>query len=218
MCEFCGGHSGECRYSDDDMLLYAYMQVTDDYMALVSANEVSLFDDLLKAAHDKDANLILDEDTCENIPYKIIYGAIMVKESFGAEKAEESLNQNLGHAYLNVDDFDGKSLVMSTFDDFMISKELSSSELYLPFVALARTNVELHDSDISYTFFPYFGGTVWESMVNKPFVIACRETLEVEGLTKENWKDHVSWDDVERFYEVADKYTGGDIDDEFDEE
>lgn len=208
------GHSECCRYNDDDMLLYAYMQLTDTFMALVSANEVALFDDLLEAANNSDKNLTVDMDTCDSLPYKIIYGAVMCRDDFTIEDLKRNLKDNLGCAFIHLDDFDGQTVMASAFYDFVISEEFSVSDHYLPFVALAKTNIELHNSDASYTLFPYLGGLVWESMVNKRFLVACRETLEIDGLTEENWKEHISWDDMEKYYSVADKYTGEDIDEE----
>ena len=66
----------ECTCQDKAML-YALVQITDEARVLLSAEELVVFDDYLKAAKEEDKGIIVDMDTCDNEPYQLVYGAMM---------------------------------------------------------------------------------------------------------------------------------------------
>lgn len=66
-------HSHDCRYKDDDMLLYAYLEIHNQ-RCLLSANEVSVFDEYLEYAHNDDKNINIDFDRNDKSPYQLVYG------------------------------------------------------------------------------------------------------------------------------------------------
>lgn len=202
-CDHSCGHSRECRYNDDDKLLYVIMMIRD-HKALISANEAVLFDDLLREAHNGDKNIV-EHEPDESCPYKLVYGGIMcLKDATDFDEVKKNLDRNKGCAFTTVDDFDGKNLPLSTIEDYYI--EDNNDSVYRPFVALMQTDTTLHDIETSVTFLPRTNRLVWEDIVNKQFLIAARETVEIENLTTDNWQQHIDKDLLVKYYMIADKY------------
>ena len=60
----------------------------------------------------------------------------------------------------------------------------------------------------STTMFPCCNRNVWENMVNRTFLLACKKFVKIEGLTLDNWKNYIDMDVLEEAYQNADLYTG----------
>lgn len=206
-------HSSKCRYNDESKVLYALMELADDKYALMSATEVAKFDKLLDYAQNEDNEISCDFDVNDNEPYKIVYGGMMLNKTryneseieFAWLEASNTIRENLGCALLDVDSENDGKFIASTIDGIKFYPGKAVSEVWIPFVALMKTHHTLHDSESSISMFPCLSDCfIWEMMVNKPFLFACRETVEIEGLTKENWENYISEELVEKAYSVAD--------------
>lgn len=192
-------------------MLYANMALDVNHIALMSANEAGLLDEMADLLANDEKDIIFDE-SAENDAPKIVYGGVMVNTfSYDFAEVQKLLNVNHGSAFASLDSFDGRTVVLSTLDDFVFG-DLSEAvgEVFYPFVALMHTKTVLHDSDTSVTFFPFTDLGITLSMTNKAFLVACRETVEIDGLSLDNWKEHVDNDLLTKCFRVADKYTGND--------
>lgn len=192
-------------------MLYANMALDVNYITLMSANEVGLLDKMTDHLENDESDIVFDE-SAESDPPKLVYGGIMVNTfSCSFDEVQRLLSVNHGSAFASLDDFDGKTVALSTLDDFVFG-DLSEAvgEVFYPFAALMHTKTVLHDSDTSVTFFPFTELGVTLSMVNKVFLVACRETVEIDGLNLDNWKEHIDNDLLMKYFRVADRYTGDD--------
>lgn len=199
-------HAESCCYVAGDNLLYALMNVTEDKQILISAYEVSLFDKYLDLAKEKDKDIHIDLDSCENIPYIIMYGGLM----FHDIKWEHVRNyaENLkGYALINLED-EPYNLVASCYDDIIFFPDKAKRKNFIPFAALMKTKYNLKDYDFSITMFPCCRPLVWEDIANRPFLLACRESkLLPENVSIDNWKEYISHNILMEKYSVADLYT-----------
>lgn len=110
-----------------------------------------------------------------------------------------------------------KKVNISGYNDIQLFPELAYDPdgSYIPFAALMKTKYQLQDMEYSITMFPLNAAmTVFESMMNRPFLLACRESRAVEGITEENWKEYLDMKLLENAYLEADLYTGAVEDDE----
>lgn len=202
-------HSEKCRHNDD-LPLYAYMNLSDDRFFLVSANEISLFDKYLSYAKAGDKGITVNLESNNRKEYQLVYGGIMVHKEEDVNKVIQYLQINKGTALIDLDSEADGYLIASFYDDIEVYLHKTSSEgergNYVPFVALMRTHYVLHDEEISITMFPYCGGLVWEEMINKPFLLACRETVSYDNLNKDNWKGFIDENLLMNIFSVADLY------------
>lgn len=203
-------HSEKCRHNDDDLLLYAYLNLLDDRFFLVSANEISLFDKYLAYAKKDDKEITVDMESNDEKEYQLVYGGIMIRQEEDINKIIQCLQNNKGTALIDLDSEADGHLIASSYDDIEVYLNKTSNERetgnYVPFVALMKTHHVLHDEEISITMFPYCGGLVWEDMINKPFLLACRETVSYDNLNKDNWKEFIDENLLMNIFSVADLY------------
>lgn len=197
-------HSDTCRYKEEDMLLYAYLELGDNKI-LISANEVGLFDMYLEKARNKDKEITIDYAESDDEPYQIIYGGLMFNND--KHKLEEILDfaeRMKGFAFIALEE---DKVVVSGYLDIEIYPSDAVSEGFLPFAALMQTTYRLENMDYSITMFPALKGYyIWENMVNRPFLLACRKGYMKEGVTPENWKEHIVYDEMLEVYKVSDLY------------
>ena len=71
-------HSESCRYTEDDLMLYAYLNLFDDRYALVSANEIGLFDKYLECAKNNDKSIIIDTESNDNVSLRFVFVHIVI--------------------------------------------------------------------------------------------------------------------------------------------
>jgi hypothetical protein len=197
-------HSHDCRYKDDDMLLYAYLEIHNQW-CLLSANEVSVFDEYLEYAHNDDKNINIDFDRNDKSPYQLVYGGVMYREDIDSGKVESYLESNIGCALIDLDGESDCDLIASQYEAIKLYKNHAKGN-WMPFVALMRTHHTLNDAEYSITMFPYTGNYVWECMVNKVLLLACRKTVAIDGLNPLNWEQYIDEELLMRTFSVADLY------------
>lgn len=206
------GHSEECSYKDNDALLYGILKM-GEHAILVSAREMQVFHEYLEYAKNGDIEISVDMDAAENAPFSIVYGGIMLKNGM-LENIRESIDDLKGCALLDLDR-NKDDLAASRYEDIVLFPDYSKAGSFIPFAALMQTTHPFDSDDTSVTMFPlYQGNLVWECMVNKPFLLACRNKMTVkDGTTVDNWKSQINMDKLLTAYSVADLYTGP-VDDE----
>lgn len=197
-------HSHNCRYKDDDMLLYAYLEICDK-RCLLSANEISVFDDYLEYAHNDDKNINIDFDRNDKSPYQLVYGGVMFPGNIDSGEIESYLENNKGCALIDLDSESNGNLIASQYEAIKLYKNHDKGN-WMPFVALMRTHHILDDAEYSVTMFPYTGKYVWECMVNKILLLACRKTVAIDGLDLLNWEQYIDEELLMRIFSVADLY------------
>lgn len=197
-------HSHDCRYKDDDMLLYAYLEIHNQW-CLLSANEVSVFDEYLEYAHNDDKNINIDFDCNDKSPYQLVYGGVMYREDIDSGEVESYLESNIGCALIDLDGESDCDLIASQYEAIKLYKNHAKGN-WMPFVALMRTHHTLNDAEYSITMFPYTGNYVWECMVNKVLLLACRKTVAIDGLNPLNWEQYIDEELLMRTFSVADLY------------
>ena len=199
-------HSIRCRYNNDSLMLYAYLELKEGVFSLISANEMARFEEFLELAHKEDESISIDMESNDTIPYKLVYGGLMIKKDITYEFAEASLKNSAGGAWIDVDSETNGNIKCSAYDAIKLYPEKAENEKWIPFVCLMKTHHVLHNEEVSVTMFPYTGGLVWELIVNKPFLLACRETVEIEELNTDNWEKYISEELLTKVYKVADLY------------
>lgn len=202
-----GNHSENCIYNDNDAMLYCILKA-DKHELLLSAREVQVFDQYLAFAHDSDKNVKIDMDAADHAPYCLVYGGIL----FYNETYEKisALTENLkGYALLDLDR-EVEALAASVYEDIVLYPEKAKMDNFIPFAALMQTTHPFDNPDESVTMFPLIGdGYIWEHMANKPFLLACREKIDLpNNVTLENWKEKIAEEQMMKAYLVADLYTG----------
>lgn len=207
----CCSHSESCRYNDEDLMLYAFLNLMDDKFFLVSANEISLFDKYFAYAKNDDKEISIDLESNEKRPYQLVYGGIMFRqEENDIHKIQKYLENNKGAALIDLDSESDGHIIASSYDDIKIYPYKTlikvATDNFVPFVALMKTHHVLHDEEISITMFPYCGRLVWEDMINKPFLFACRETVSFDNLNKDNWEEYIDENLLLDVFKVADLY------------
>ena len=197
-------HSETCRHKEDDLLLYAYLELGDNKI-LISANEVDLFDMYLEKAHNGDKEIIIDYAESDNEPYQIIYGGLMFdNDRHNLEEILDLTEKMKGVAFFTLEE---NKVSVSGYMDIVVYPSDAVSEGFLPFAALMQTTYRLEDMEYSVTMFPALKGYhIWECMANRPFLLACRKGYMKEGVTQENWKEHIVYDEMLEVYKISDLY------------
>lgn len=200
------GHK-ECMYHDNDALLYVVAKL-GEHDVILSARETEVYNEYLGYAKNEDKELSIDADSAENEPYSIVYGGLMfVNGTFDDIKdAVESLK---GKALLDLDR-DKDELAASCYDDIIFFPEHKRADNCIPFAALMHTTHPFDNKDVSVTMFPCYENLyVWECMVNRKFLLACRKKVTAgESATLTNWKDKINKDELIAAYNISGIYTG----------
>lgn len=197
-------HSENCRYNDNDKLMYARMQLNEKVFCLISAKELTVFDEYFAAATEKqDKTLIIDYDQSDNEPYQIVYGGMLYNDWCSYESAVETAEDIKGYALFDIED--EKKVNVSGYTDIVFFPEKAVSKFYIPFAALVQTTHRFENLQASITFFPAFANHfVWESMINRPFLLAARKGVLVEELDISNWKEYLDEEVLVDAYNQAD--------------
>lgn len=199
-------HSKDCCYRDVAAVSYALMELPGYKEILISANEVSKFDEYLKLAHDDDKDIFIDFETCDHEPYQLVYGALKF-HGIDKEHIIDYVYDSKERALIDLDGVDMKNLVASSYADICLFTDRMTRPESIPFVALMQTMCEEKDGT-SVTMFPCCDMTVWENMVNRSFLLACRKFVSIDNLTLENWKEHVDMNVLDDAYRLSGIYTG----------
>jgi len=188
---------------------YALMKLSDHFMALMDANELSFFDDLLERGQKEDTDLQINESLIESEPYKIVYGALLVNCEL--METEEAMNiaremANYGFIYIKKED-----AILSQYCTIEFFPELRKCNNLIPFAACMKLPLSLENKDFSITLTPVIGEKcIWEYMVNRPFLLACRGESVVKDLSYDNFGEHINISTMLEAYNVADIVTNVD--------
>lgn len=211
-CSNCGQkidwenkHSEHCKYDDDDKLLYARMELNGEFY-LISAAEHSVFDKYLEKAEHKDKDVVLDMEQSDNEPYQLVYGAILINETYTKNEIVSFLDEMKDFAMADLEE---NKVNISGFSDIKIFDNENDCKMNMyPFAALMRTPHRLQNMNSSVTLFPLVANHyVWESMINRPFLLACRESKIMDNINIDNWTEFIDINDLMKFYAVADLLT-----------
>ncbi|SES64900.1 hypothetical protein [[Clostridium] polysaccharolyticum] len=198
------GHSEKCIYKGKNML-YALLEIEDNHI-LLAASEMPLFYTYLKYASE-DKSLKINYDEADNEQYQLVYGSVLVNPlyEFDYKELVEVVDKMKGNALLEL--IDENEIRVSAYDDIFMLQNGKTEGNY-PFVALMKTK-STFVPNYSCTMFPSIKGyQVWESLVNRKFLLACRYATKPVGLTIEKWKNYISQETMLSINEIADIYTG----------
>jgi len=198
-------HSENCRYKDDDKLAYGYLAITDETMILIAASEIALFDEYLKYAKAEDKDIVINHEQPDHEPFQIMYGGIMFDdEKVSVEEVMDLATKLKGYSLYDLE-AEGKVNV-SGYTDIAFYPEDAISKNFIPFAAFIQTQHRLNNTESPTTLFPALANYrfVWEKMVNRPFLFACRESFLADDCTVENWKEKIDKDRLMAAYNIAD--------------
>lgn len=190
-------------------LLYALMQITKERKIIISANETENYEYYLEKANNNDENITIDMDTAEDTPYQIVYGALLYHGDNMDDVIEDAAKLKK-YALLNLEKQENENrdeLAASAYSDIRFLPQMRNREESIPFAALMQTT-QTEQEHISVTLFPCLDMSVFESMVNRSFLLACRKFVKIPGLTEANWDKYIDTEIWKEAYLVAERYTG----------
>lgn len=199
-------HKDNCRYNNTDKLLYAYMDIgVENREILIAANEWVLFDTYLEKAKNKDEAVNIDYDESDYEPYQIIYGALIYdSKNMTLEEVSDLSMKMKNCAMISLED---DRVSVSGYADIELYPSNALSENFIPFAVLMQTPYRLENMEYSITIFPALHDHyVWESMVNRPFLLACRKSSLMAGISIENWRQYINNKEMLEAYKVSDLY------------
>lgn len=175
-------HIGNCPYCGTAMK-YAYMELTDDFTALIDAEEMCFFDALLEKAKEN-IDIEIDETSEENASYKLVYGGMLVNEKItNVEEAAKLAKEMAGFAFAHIAE---DVATICNYKEIVFFSNTKLDEMGIPFAAIMKLPFELNDKNCSITLTPLLEGhdNMWEHMVNRPFLLACRLEEDIKGKKK----------------------------------
>ena len=179
---------------------YAHMELNGK-MFLISAEEFSLYDKYLRYARNKDREIKIIEPE-ESNPLKIVYGMMLVNPIFDTTEAFKIADNVKNYSLFDISE---NNVNVSAYEDIFFcmdySKRCACCEGYefncastektaFPFAALMDTTHIFNGNKCAISIFPALANfdTIFEKMINRPFVLACIKSFQIEGLklTKDN--------------------------------
>lgn len=203
------GHSPSCRYKDTDCLKYALMQITEKFFALIDADEFAFCDELLELARKGEA-ITFDYDAQEDVPFKIVYGGILINTNiFDEEQAVKTVNEMVNYSYAYIT---REKATVCGYCAIRLYPEMKHSDNFIPFAACMNLPFGLNDRSSAITLTPLICSpkkkgkdtSAWEFMINRPFVLACRKEAQINGLTQENFEQMIDAELLREAYWSAD--------------
>jgi len=192
---------------DTDALQYACIELENNIDIIISAEEVEVFDQYVECAVDNDKAVVFNKPDFDNEPYKLVYGGLMPQCNNDKAFAMEAAKRLVGGYFIDLEE---EQVNVSLLEDIKFFEMESSENSFLtPFVALMKTSHNVSRTALrSKTLFPFITGgnfCVADNLLNRPFLLACRYTECLGGLTKENWTEYVSKKRLMEAYNVAGK-------------
>lgn len=185
----------------DKKFMYAYIEINDQ-SRIISAYEYGLFDKYLELAHNDDKEIVVNLEQSENEPYQIVYGSLIINNFFTVDEAINLANQMRNYAFFDITE---DRVNVSGYADIVFDYK-NQYENKIPFAALMQMPHRLKNIPYSsITLFPALKNykTVWEKMINRPFILACRDSQEVEGITEENWAEYFNKQRMMSAFKIA---------------
>jgi len=161
-----------CTYCDAAMK-YAYMQLTENFFALMDAEEMCFFDALFEKAKNK-TETEFDETLEENVSYKLVYGGLLVNEKIMTkEEAIKVVKEMTGFSFAQIKE---DTAITCQYKEIMLLENNEVDNMGIPFAAIMKLPEELNERNCSITLTPLFEhhDNMWERIVNRPFLLACR--------------------------------------------
>lgn len=204
MMERVCGHAENCKYSEEDKMLYCLWQITPDERILVSAMEFSLFDIYMEKIN-AESSAIQETDEIEKLSYKIVYGIVMFQEGEKVERVKERILDTKNYAYIDLEE---NMVNVSSYQDIVFGEVNDFNQI--PFAALMQTNHEFQ-KNMPYSvtmFLRYYDMDVLDNLVNRKYLLACRYAENISDLTEENWREYIDYQKMYEVAKIADLYTG----------
>lgn len=200
-------HNTNCRY-EDNTPIYALMEL-GAHRVLIAASEVGYFNQQMqdvegiKAYEEK-----LTYDEIENLLYTLVYGAVMTSATTKTEDVVKEVERLKDCTLVSVNENEIKAACYQDIELLMDYEDEQNGRI--PFAALMQIHDNIdEDETTSQSYFACYKNLgVFESLLNRHFILACRRTDKKEGLTKENWRELIDYDALSKAFEVADLYTG----------
>ena len=201
--------SENCPYKDAEAVLYALMQVTDDVKIIISASETSVYNNYLHSAKNKDADISIDFETCDEVPYQLVYGSLIFHD-IEWEELKDCVVGNKNYAMITLDVPEYGKLTASAYADIEFYEDIGNGNT-IPFVALMQT-ISKEEEHISITMFPCCNRTVWENMVNRDFLLISswlvENLLKLTGLLRKIGKNILTWKFLETLMNLPNYIQG----------
>lgn len=169
---FTTEHSPECSHVND-ALKYAKVDL-GPVMILLDAIEAGILYDAIDMARDETEYFDMHEAD-DNTPLKLVYGALMINmNNIKSEDALTLAKEMEGCSMLHITE---KEAFECTYEKIHIFQELAQHETFIPFAAFMRVPFSLKEVDCAKTVTPCFADIkyVCEQIINRPFLLACRE-------------------------------------------
>lgn len=176
-------HTETCPFCDAAMK-YAYMQLTEEYFALMDAEEMCFFDKLLEKAKSEEA-IEIDETSEEQVLYKLVYGGLLVnKKIMEKEEVLKIVKEMAGFPFAHIQE---DHATICQYKEIMFYENHGANCMGIPFAAIMKLSEGLNDRNRSVTLTPLFEdhNNMWEQMVNRPFLLACRLEENITGRENE---------------------------------
>jgi len=183
-------------------LKYAYMKLTEDFTALIDAEEMCFFDALLEKAKEN-IDIEIDETSEENASYKLVYGGMLVNETTTPiEEAVVIAHDMVGFTFAHITE---DMAITCKYKEIMFFTNNKPNQMGIPFVAIMKLPEELNDRNRSVTLTPMFSNheNMWEHMVNRPFLLACRLEEDITGRENECLESLINTDTLNEAFARA---------------
>ena len=169
---FTPEHAPECSHAHD-ALKYAKADL-GPVIILMDAIEAGILYDAIDMAKEETEYFDVHEAE-DNIPLKLVYGALMINMSTVKFEDALTLAKDMeGCSMLHITE---KEAFECTYEKIHIFQELAQHETFIPFAAFMRVPFSLKEVDCAKTVTPCFADIkyVCEQIINRPFLLACRE-------------------------------------------
>ena len=185
-------------------MYYARMELNENHSCLISANEIENFDKYLKLAREGDRNITIDLDTDEKCKPIIVAGKVLLQSTSRGNQTLKTIKASKNCALINIEeDFDenlAHQIHASAYLDIILDKTHADNAGGVPFWALMQT-LETFQDHRPLTLFPCTGGLVWEDLVNRPYLLACRRVIPTgKTPTVRTWKKYIDTTDLSAFH------------------
>ena len=178
---------------------------TEIRQVIISVKESNVFEDYLNSANNNDADIHIAKESIKE-QYQLVYGSIIYNadEELDKEYIESGVDKSLitldvpKYGELDKSYYAG----IKMYDNQITIGEYAKA---VPFVALMQTTCKQDINPIT-MFHVLKDAKVWESMVNRRFLFACKKFVKIDGLTKENWKEHIDKNILIEAYALSTMY------------
>lgn len=203
----CNEHSKHCRHNDDDCIKYAFMEIAENKMILIDAEELAFLDDMLELAK-KGEDVPVDDTTIDSTKPKLVYGAVLVDANKSEDTSEilDIVKQMEGYGFFHIAI---EKATLCKYSKIKLFPELAVDSTFIPFAAVMQIPFSLENQVCAYTLTPLAkpkdgDWCILDFLLNRPFLLACREEVIIDDLTPENFETYINKEDLMSAYHNAD--------------